>query len=368
MARCIQCGKESILISSPLNVCANCIRNHFDKVKSHIDSVHARVRKSFGLPPSPPRSDQGITCSFCVNNCQIPPEGKGYCGTRVNREGKLVGGGPKKGNLSWYDDPLPTNCVGTWVCPGGTDCGYPDYSYSRGAEYGYKNLAVFFHSCTFDCLFCQNWHFRNYSIKKEQRDLEFIVNGVDEETSCICYFGGDPTPHLPYAIKASGMASQKRKDRILRICWETNGSMNPRLLEKAAELSLESGGNVKFDLKAWDHRLHYALCGVTNHRTLSNLKYLAGLIPQRRDPPLILASTLLIPGYIDGEEIDQIARFIASLDPDIPYSLLAFHPQFAMQDLPTTSRNHAERCLNAARKAGLRRARIGNLHLLRNSY
>jgi pyruvate formate lyase activating enzyme len=368
MARCIQCGKESILISSPLDVCVNCIREHFDKVKPHLDEVHARVRSSFGLPPSPPRSDHGITCSFCVNQCQIPPGGRGYCGTRVNREGKLTGGRPKEGNLSWYHDPLPTNCVGSWICPGGTECGYPEYSYSSSAEYGYKNLAVFFHSCTFNCLFCQNWDYRKFSTREGQRDPTFLVDGADEKTSCICYFGGDPTPHLPYAINASRMARKKRKDQILRICWETNGAMNPKLLDKAAELSLQSGGNLKFDLKAWNPKLHYALCGVSNHQTLANFERLAELIPLRRDPPLLLASSLLIPGYVDKEEISQISQFIASLDPDIPYSLLAFHPQFFMQDLPTTSRNHAGRCLEIAQKAGLRRVKIGNLHLLGDSY
>lgn len=144
--------------------------------------------------------------------------------------------------------------------------------------------------------------------------------------------------------------------------------MNPKLLKKAAELSLQTGGNVKFDLKAMNNRLHYALCGVSNHQTLANFKHLTELIPQRRDPPLLLASTLLIPGYVDEEEIKQIAQFIASLDPDIPYSLLAFHPQFYMQDLPTTSRNHASRGLEIAQKAGLRQVKVGNIHLLRDSY
>ncbi|MDH4219466.1 MAG: radical SAM protein [Candidatus Aminicenantes bacterium] len=368
MARCIHCGKESLLISSPLNVCVDCIRNNFDDVKFHIEKIHARVKMQFGLPPSPPRSDHGVTCTFCVNQCQIPSGGRGYCGTRVNKDGKLIGGRPSEGNLSWYYDPLPTNCVGDWVCPGGANCGYPEYSYSRGAESGYKNLAVFFLSCTFNCLFCQNWHYREYSTQKGRRGPDFIVDGVDKQTSCICYFGGDPTPHLPYAIKASRAAQEKRKGQILRICWETNGAMNPRLLKKAVELSLQSGGNVKFDLKAWDEGLHYALCGVSNQWTLSNFRHLAELTVQRPDPPFLVASTLLVPGYVDEEEVSQIAKFIASLDPNIPYKLLAFYPQFYMQDLPTTSRKHAQRCLELANKAGLRRVTVGNIHLLRNSY
>jgi pyruvate formate lyase activating enzyme len=48
----------------------------------------------------------------------------------------------------------------------------------------------------------------------------------------------------------------------------------------------------------------------------------------------------------------------------IPYSLLGFSPQFMMSDLPTTTRDQAEECLEAAKEAGLRRVRIGNAHLL----
>ncbi len=69
-------------------------------------------------------------------------------------------------------------------------------------------------------------------------------------------------------------------------------------------------------------------------------------------------------GYIDAEEVAAIARFIASLDPNIPYSLLAFHPQFYMSDLPMTSRVLADQCCQAARHAGLNNVRIGNVHLL----
>jgi pyruvate formate lyase activating enzyme len=131
-----------------------------------------------------------------------------------------------------------------------------------------------------------------------------------------------------------------------------------------AELSLQSGGCVKFDLKAWDEGLHFALCGVSNRWTLSNFEKLAELFPKKPDPPFLIASTLMVPGYVDKREVSQIAAFISSLDPDIPYSLLAFHPQFHMQDLPPTSRKQAQQCLEAAQSAGLKRVKVGNLHLL----
>ena len=131
-----------------------------------------------------------------------------------------------------------------------------------------------------------------------------------------------------------------------------------------ADLSLESGGCVKFDLKAWSDSLHRALTGVSNRATLENFARLAKRFGERPQPPYLVASTLLVPGYVDEHEVSRLATFIASLNPDIPYALLAFAPHFYLQDLPQTSRSQAEGCLAAALQAGLRQVRLANVHLL----
>ena len=79
---------------------------------------------------------------------------------------------------------------------------------------------------------------------------------------------------------------------------------------------------------------------------------------------LLTATTLLVPGYVDAEEVGRIARFIADLNPRIPYSLLIFHGDFVMADLPITSLEQAIRCYRAAKAAGLEMVNVGNLHLL----
>jgi len=73
-----------------------------------------------------------------------------------------------------------------------------------------------------------------------------------------------------------------------------------------------------------------------------------------------------VSGYVDEYEIECIARFIAQFDRDIPYSLLVFHPDFMMSDLPTTPIKQARSCYVAAKKH-LRRVHVGNLHLLGDS-
>lgn len=365
MAICSVCGKSSELISKCFNLCLKCIREKQSQAFPYIEDAHTKSRKAFGLPAKPPKASDGIPCNICVNECRIPEDNSGFCGLRKNVGGKLIGVSPEQGNLSWYHDPLPTNCVADWVCPGGCGAGFPEYAYKAEPEYGYKNLAVFFQACSFNCLFCQNWHFRENVLKPQRRNVHELVNSVDETTSCICYFGGDPTPQLPFAIKASKLAIESNRERILRICWETNGTMNKGLLKEIINLSFESGGCIKFDLKSWNENLNIAFTGVTNKRTLENFSIVAQQIKEHPEPPLLIASTLLTPGYIDEEEIRNIAKFIASFDENIPYALLGFYPHFYMSDLPLTSRNFAYKCLKFAEDAGLKRVRLGNMHLLR---
>jgi len=366
--KCLNCGKESLLVSSTLGVCVECIREEFDEVKFLIEKAHKKTREAFDLPPVPPAEEKGLRCKLCLNECSIPPGQKSFCGLRENKKNKLEGASLSAGYLDWYFDNLPTNCVASWICAGGSEKGYPEFSYKKGPEYGYKNLAIFYYGCSFNCLFCQNWHWRENPIAKKAISPEKLVDVIDRKTSCICFFGGDPSCQITHSLKVAHLAREKTEGRIMRICWETNGSVSPEFLDEMAEISLESGGCIKFDLKAWNEETHLALCGVSNKRTLENFKYLASFIEKRKKPPFLIASTLLVPGYVDENEVKGIAGFISSLNPEIPYTLLCFYPQFYMHDLPTTSKSHAEKCLEAARKEGLKNVRIGNIHLLGNDY
>jgi pyruvate formate lyase activating enzyme len=268
-----------------------------------------------------------------------------------------LAGNPSGALVSWYDDPLPTNCVADWLCQG---------SHQRGKV----NLAVFYEACTFNCISCQNWHFR---LKRPPGRVgaKHLAAQAHQRTFCVCFFGGDPAPQMPHALATARLLAEKG----VTVCWETNGSMHPRFLDQAVDLSLQTGGCIKFDLKAVDQNLHLALTGVSNQRTLDNFCRAARRIPERpslsngrRAPPLVVGSTLLVPGYVDAEEVGRIARFIAEIDPCIPYALLGFHPHFFVPDLPRTSVDHVREAEAAARAAGLSQVRIGNRHLLSRDY
>lgn len=318
------------------------------------EAVHAAARRQFGLPPAPQRAPGGRPCCLCAHRCSIAEGGRGYCGLRTVEDGRLVhlAGTPARGLLQWYRDPLPTNCVADWVCAG---------SHKRG----YHNLAVFYESCTLDCLFCQNWHYRRTRPGQVQCvSASELAQAANARTYCVCFFGGDPASQMPHALAAARELARLG----ITVCWETAGTSHPKLLDQALRWSLETGGCVKFDLKAYDDALHRGLTGASNQTTLENFARAARRFRERPDPPLVVASTLLTPGYVDAAEVARIARFIAELDRDIPYALLGFAPQFLMTDLPPTSLRHALEAEAAARAAGLRRVRIGNRHLLSSAY
>jgi pyruvate formate lyase activating enzyme len=366
MSLCRRCGRAARLVSPRLGFCAACIRGHFRDIWHQIEALHQESRRAFNLPLTPPQDPQGKTCTLCFHACRIPEGGHGFCGARRVKDGKIRGGTAPGAGLSYYYDPLPTNCVADWFCPGGTGAGYPQYASCPGPERGYTNLAVFYHACNFNCLYCQNWTFKKATFKGARVPARELAGAVQKNTACICYFGGDPTPQLPHALAASRLALEnaKKAGRRLRICWETNGAMQTDWLKPLVESSLANGGIIKFDLKAFSEEIHLALCGVSNSQTLKNFAALAGRLGERPEVPLICASTLLVPGYLDLDEIHGLARFIARLNPEIPYSLLGFHPQFYLNDLPITTRDFALQAQKTAQEAGLQNVHLGNLHLL----
>ncbi len=344
---CKKCKQEKVL-SKILPYCSECIRKDFNSLLPEITKIHKETRKSFNLPEKIPDDPNGINCSVCVNKCKIGNNNKGYCSVRKNIDGKIFGPDDEWAYVDWYHDPLPTNCVADWVCEGNKD-------------YGYKNLAVFYEGCTFNCLFCQNWQFKE---RKNRATIMEIAQYADPLTSCICYFGGDPTPFARHTIALSKEILERKRTKKFRVCWETNGSVATVLMKEWVEIALATNGCIKIDLKTFSEELNIALCGVSNKNTKENIKIVADYIKKRERPPILVASTLLIPGYIDEYEITAMAKFLSSINTEIPWSFLGFYPHFYFNDLPQTSRKQADLALKIAENYGMKNTRIGNIHLL----
>ncbi|MEM1742097.1 MAG: radical SAM protein [Desulfurococcaceae archaeon] len=377
MGFCKICGRESSIISNTINVCVDCLRNKWILAREIVRETHINSRLSIGLTPETPRNSSGLKCSCCGRECLISKSETGYCSIRINyndsinyttfREDTGIG--------LYYYDPHPTNCVAFPVCPAITGRGYPKYALTPNGESGYYNIAVFMAGCNMNCLYCQNWEFREMSIRKKPLlTISDLVRSVNYRTTCVCFFGGDPGPWSTFVLEASRKIMKRAEElklSVFRICWETNGLWNPYLFKKAVEYSLETGGIVKIDFKAWSPEVYYALTGIEpQHIDIikKNIVYVAELFNERPEPPLLVISTLVVPHYIDEYEIDNMTKFIASINPEIPYVFLAFHPDYKLFDLPRTSYRHMNRVLEIARKNGLKNIYVGNKWLLGNYY
>ncbi|WP_333638703.1 radical SAM protein [Pyrobaculum aerophilum] len=364
MGFCKLCGKSSITISNFLGVCVDCLRGRPRQALEIAKRAHIISRGKFNLPIEAPT--KGVPCGICGRGCLIPEGGVGYCGLVRNIGGRLVrpGGEISKGVLSYYYDPIPTNCVADWVCPATTGRGYPKFSKSPWGEAGYYNLAVFYGACGLDCLYCQNWQYREYPARPRLVAVEELEKAMNRRVTCVCFFGGDPGPQTVHAL----MVAKKAAEKGVRVCWETSGQLAPHLLDRIVDFSLRTGGIVKFDLKAFTPSVYKALTDGEVDVALRNFKVAARRFRERPEVPLVVASILLVPGYVDAVEVDLLTKFIARIDPEIPTRFLAFHPDYLLRDLPPTSIKHAEEAVRIAKENGLMEVSIGNQWLLGDYY
>jgi pyruvate formate lyase activating enzyme len=279
----------------------------------------------------------------------------GFCNIRIVKDSRVVERYPGKAIVSWYFDPLPTNCVADWVCSV-TKEKREGISHNR-----WKNLSVFYGSCNSDCLYCQNASYRKMmATGNPLLTPEELANAADDYTTCVCYFGGDPAPNSEHSLKVSELIIKKKP---VRICYETNGNISKKWIDRISSVVDKTGGTLKFDIKAVSPNLYRIMTGISNSTMLRNFKELSTM-KRNRQSEFLVASILLVPGYVDLPEVQRICRFISENDSTIPTVLLGFYPHHAMNDLPRTSQSHANASLKIAKDEGLINVRIGNLSLL----
>ena len=107
---------------------------------------------------------------------------------------------------------------------------------------------------------------------------------------------------------------------IARFAHEELGAYTKLGHSTACVLPPEHIDAATVSLKAFDDQLHRNYTGFSNRSILENIRLMHKL-GIRLD-----LSSVFIPEYIDLAEIERIARFVASLDPQIPYHIIGYIP------------------------------------------
>ena len=281
--------------------------------------------------------DSAVRCDLCAHRCKIQPGKMGVCAVRENRDGTLytlVYGQ----SISAAVDPIEKK---------------PLYHFLPGAT----AFSIATAGCNFRCLFCQNADISQLSKEGGQRWSRYArelpperVVSLAASYGCatIAYTYTEPTIFFEYAYDTARLASRQGIKNI----FVTNGFMTPEMLEAIG--SDLHAANV--DLKAFTDRFYKRLCGGRLQPVLDSIARMHEM------GVWVEVTTLLIPGENDDEgELRELAAWLAALDPDVPWHISRFHPDYKMRDHPPTPVDSIHRAVEIGYQAGLRYVYAGNV-------
>ena len=153
---------------------------------------------------------------------------------------------------------------------------------------------------------------------------------------------------MEYAMDLGRLA----REAGLKNVFVSNGYMTEEALNAIAPY-LDA---INVDLKAYKEETYKKVMGARLEPVKETLRLL------KKMDIWTEITTLIIPTVNDDpDELRQAAEFIRSLDPDIPWHLSRFHPDYKLLDLPVTPEETLVKARKTAKDAGLRHVYLGNI-------
>ena len=274
-----------------------------------------------------------VRCFACGHCCPIPDGQPGVCKVRYNRGGTLY---------------VP------WGYVGGVQCDPVEkkpffHAYPGALAYSFGMLG-----CDLHCSYCQNWvtsqALRDPSAVSpplEATPQRLVQDALRQGGKLLVSTYNEPLITSEWAV---AMFKEARKAGLVT-GFVSNGNGTPQVLQY-----LRPWIDVyKVDLKSFDDRHYHELGGrigpiLDTIRTLHGMGIWLELV------------TLLIPGFNDSDdELKRLTEFVASVSPDIPWHVTAFHQDYKMTDPRDTTPEDLMRAAEIAKNAGLRYVYAGNL-------
>ncbi len=209
--------------------------------------------------------------------------------------------------------------------------------------------------CNLSCSFCQNHQISQYP-KEHQMKIagqklppkRIVELAIENGCQSIAYTYNEPIVFFEYTYDTAKLANEKGLKNI----YVTSGYET----HKAIDLLEPYIDGMNIDIKSFRDEFYKDICGARLKPVLECVEY------AHKKGIWIEITTLLIPGKNDSdEEIRDIAKFIASVDPYIPWHLSAFHPTYKMLDAPRTPASTLLRAYNIAKEEGLKYIYVGNI-------
>ena len=173
---------------------------------------------------------------------------------------------------------------------------------------------------------------------------------VARENRCpsVAYTYNEPAVFFEYAYDTAKLAHEEG----LKNVFVTSGYETPEALDVLAPY-LDA---MNTDLKFFREESYKKIAGAHLEKVLASIRH------AHAKGIWIEITTLVIPGVNDSaEELREIARFIKSLSPSMPWHLSAFHPTYKMLDRPRTPASTLVRAYEIGKEEGLEYVYLGNI-------
>ncbi len=276
-----------------------------------------------------------VICELCNHNCHIKEGKRGICGVRENKGGvldSLVYGRL----IAIHIDPVEKK---------------PLFNFLPGSK-AYSISTV---GCNFRCLHCQNYDISQYphahggDIAGTRRTPESVVDdAVRSGCASVCYTYVEPTIFYEFAYDCALIA----RERQLKNIFVSNGYMSQEVTRHLAPVL----DGINIDIKGFTDDFYKKVCKARLQPVLDNVRLMHEL------GVWVEVTTLVIPGLNDSsEELRDIAKFIYSVSPAIPWHVTAFHPTYKMLDREPTPAASLRKARRIGLEEGLHYVYEGNI-------
>jgi len=288
-----------------------------------------------------------VQCNLCPHRCKLRDGKYGICGVRKNEGGKLYT--YTYGSLvAMALDPVEKK---------------PLYHFYPG----HKTLTIATPGCNFKCLGCQNWEISQVSPEDTEREPVFsqlvepsiiVEKALEVGAKSISFSYTEPTIYFEYMLDISKLAKEKGLYTIM--------VSNAYIEKEPLEVLLDYIDAFSFDLKFFSDEQYRKYAKGRLEPVLSTIKkvFEAG--------KWLEITTLLVPQFLDLEQIEKIALWIKEeLSDWVPWHISRFFPQYkTVGILPPTPEDMIFQAYEIGKRIGLKYIYVGNFPLsaLENTY
>ena len=274
-----------------------------------------------------------VRCYACGHRCLVREGKRGICKVRFNERGRLL---------------VPSGYVAARACDPTEK--KPFFHLLPGSD----TLTFGMLGCDLHCNYCQNWltsqALRDDAAGTAPRSVsaESLVALARECGARVVGSSyNEPLITAEWAVEVFRQA----KAEGLRTAFISNGNATPQVLDYLRPWT----DCYKIDLKSMSDRAYRQLGGVVD-----NILETVRMVHARGFWTEVV--TLVVPGFNDSEsELRSAAEFIASVSPDIPWHVTAFHQDYRMTENANTTAAQLVRACEIGREAGLKFVYAGNL-------